>query len=48
MPLSFDNIFFNVKLIIKYVLNKYASIGTHGLNGKFNMYHQWYTWYRTC
>jgi len=22
--------------------------GTRGLNGKFNVYHRWYTWHGTC
>jgi len=56
MPLSFDgNIFFNLKLVIKYVLNafnKYASAytisGTRCLNGKFGVYHRWYTWHGIC
>jgi len=52
MPLSFDgNIFFSLKLIIKYVLNafnKYAISDTRGLNGKFNVYHRWYTQHGIC
>jgi len=54
MPLSFDgNIFFSLKLIIKYVLNLINTpactiSGTRGLNGKFNVYHRWYTWHGIC
>jgi len=36
----------SLKLIIKYMfLNKRHR--WYGLNGKFNVYHRWYTWHRT-
>jgi len=28
--------------------NKYVIVGTRDLNGKFNVYHRWYTWHGTC